>query len=30
VSGKDKGKIVIPFANNDEFERILRHLRRAA
>jgi ParB family chromosome partitioning protein len=30
VGGKDKGKIVIPFANNDEFERILRHLRRAA
>jgi ParB family chromosome partitioning protein len=30
VGGKEKGKIVIPFANNDEFERILRHLRRAA
>jgi ParB family chromosome partitioning protein len=30
LGGKEKGKIVIPFANNDEFERILRHLRRAA
>jgi ParB family transcriptional regulator, chromosome partitioning protein len=30
VSGKEKGKIVIPFSNNDEFERILRQLRRAA
>jgi ParB family chromosome partitioning protein len=30
VGGKEKGKIVIPFANNDEFEKILRHLRRAA
>jgi ParB family transcriptional regulator, chromosome partitioning protein len=30
VGGKEKGKIVIPFANNDEFERIVRHLRRAA
>jgi len=30
IGGKEKGKIVIPFANNDEFERILRHLRRAA
>jgi ParB family chromosome partitioning protein len=29
-SGKEKGKIVIPFSNNDEFERILRQLRRAA
>ena len=28
--GKEKGKIVIPFSNNDEFERILRQLRRAA
>lgn len=30
LAGKEKGKIVIPFSNNDEFERILRHLRRAA
>jgi len=30
LSGKEKGKIVIPFSNNDEFERILRQLRRAA
>jgi ParB family chromosome partitioning protein len=30
LGGKEKGKIIIPFANNDEFERILRHLRRAA
>ncbi|HXY35825.1 MAG TPA: ParB/RepB/Spo0J family partition protein [Planctomycetaceae bacterium] len=30
LGGKEKGKFVIPFANNDEFERILRHLRRAA
>jgi ParB family chromosome partitioning protein len=30
LGGKEKGKIVIPFANNEEFERILRHLRRAA
>jgi len=30
LSGKEKGKVVIPFANNDEFERILKHLRRAA
>jgi ParB family transcriptional regulator, chromosome partitioning protein len=30
LGGKEKGKIVIPFANNDEFERILRSLRRAA
>ncbi|HEV3301146.1 MAG TPA: ParB/RepB/Spo0J family partition protein [Planctomycetaceae bacterium] len=30
LGGKEKGKIVIPFANNDDFERILRHLRRAA
>jgi len=30
LSGKEKGKIVIPFATNDEFERILRQLRRAA
>jgi ParB family chromosome partitioning protein len=30
LGGKEKGKIVIPFANNDEFERILRQLRRAA
>jgi ParB family chromosome partitioning protein len=30
LGGKEKGKIVIPFGNNDEFERILRCLRRAA
>jgi ParB family transcriptional regulator, chromosome partitioning protein len=30
LSGKEKGKIVVPFSNNDEFERILRQLRRAA
>jgi ParB family chromosome partitioning protein len=30
LAGKEKGKIVIPFSNNDEFERILRQLRRAA
>ncbi|HUE14110.1 MAG TPA: ParB/RepB/Spo0J family partition protein [Planctomycetaceae bacterium] len=30
LSAKEKGKIVIPFSNNDDFERILRHLRRAA
>lgn len=30
LSGKEKGKIVIPFAGNDEFERVLRQLRRAA
>ena len=30
LAGKEKGKIVIPFANNDDFERIVRHLRRAA
>jgi ParB family chromosome partitioning protein len=30
LGGKEKGKIVVPFANNDEFERILRQLRRAA
>jgi ParB family chromosome partitioning protein len=30
LGGKEKGKIVIPFANNDDFERIVRHLRRAA
>jgi ParB family transcriptional regulator, chromosome partitioning protein len=30
LSGKEKGKIVIPFSNNDDFERILRLLRRAA
>ncbi len=30
LSGKEKGKIVIPFSNNDDFERILRQLRRAA
>lgn len=29
-SAKQKGKIVIPFANNEEFEQIIRHLRRAA
>ena len=30
LSGKEKGKIVIPFSNNDDFERIVRQLRRAA
>lgn len=30
LSGKDKGKIVIQFGSNDEFERIVRQLRRAA
>jgi len=30
LAGKEKGKIIIPFANNDDFERILRLLRRAA
>jgi ParB family chromosome partitioning protein len=30
LGGKERGKFVIPFANNDEFERILGHLRRAA
>lgn len=30
VSGKDAGKIIIAFNSNDEFERILRQLRRAA
>jgi ParB family transcriptional regulator, chromosome partitioning protein len=30
LSGKEKGKVVIPFADNGEFERILGSLRRAA
>ena len=30
VRGKDAGKVVIPFSSNDEFERIVGHLRRAA
>lgn len=30
LSGKEKGKIVIPFDSNDEFEHLLRELRRAA
>ncbi len=30
VTGKDAGKIIIPFASNDEFERVVRHLRNAA
>ncbi len=30
LSGKEKGKIVIPFHGNDEFERIVRLLRKAA
>jgi len=30
VSGKESGKIVIRFHSNDEFERIIRQLRRAA
>jgi ParB family transcriptional regulator, chromosome partitioning protein len=30
LSGKEKGKLVIPFADNSEFERILGTLRRAA
>lgn len=30
LSAKEKGKFIIPFANNDDFERILRLLRRAA
>jgi ParB family chromosome partitioning protein len=30
VKGKDAGRVVIPFASNDEFERIVGHLRRAA
>ncbi|GAB4158009.1 MAG: ParB/RepB/Spo0J family partition protein [Planctomycetaceae bacterium] len=30
VRGKDAGKIVIPFNSNDDFERLLRQLRRAA
>ena len=30
VKGKDAGRIVIPFASTDEFENLLRRLRRAA
>lgn len=30
VSGKESGKIIIPFDSNDDFERLLRQLRRAA
>jgi ParB family chromosome partitioning protein len=30
LNGKDKGRIVIEFATNDEFERIVGHLRAAA
>jgi ParB family chromosome partitioning protein len=30
LKGKDAGKIVIEFASNDDFERILGKLRRAA
>lgn len=30
VKGKDAGRIVIPFASSDEFENLLRRLRRAA
>jgi ParB family chromosome partitioning protein len=30
LSSKDSGKIVIPFASNDEFEHVLRQVRRAA
>ena len=30
VTGKDSGKIIIPFSTNDDFERIVRHLRSAA
>lgn len=30
VTGQDRGQIVIPFGSNDEFESILRKLRRAA
>lgn len=29
-SGKERGKLVIHFQSNDDFERIVRHLRRAA
>ncbi|HUG94334.1 MAG TPA: ParB/RepB/Spo0J family partition protein [Planctomycetaceae bacterium] len=30
VRGKEAGRVVIPFGSNDEFERIVGHLRRAA
>lgn len=30
VKGKDAGKIILHFTNNDEFERIVRQIRRAA
>ena len=30
LKGKEKGRIVIDFETNDEFERIVRHLRAAA
>lgn len=30
LTGKDSGQITVPFATNDEFERILRTLRRSA
>src|SRR5690606_8954398 len=30
VKGKDAGRIILHFTNNDEFERIVRQIRRAA